>query len=268
MDFSWIIQRIFQSPSFEKCTSAGCYLIRGGGAVSFPIVTLAGLMDGINPCAIGMLILLLGYLIVFAKRPERVIKTGVLYIGTIYITYFVLGLLFFESVSSLNLLGVRFVVNRALGLALLAAAIINIKDFFLYSYTGKQGRWYKRFDKVHLEIPQKSKNFLLKYVEKVSYPGTIILAFFVTLVETPCSLPLYVGTATVLSKAGLSSLQVLMYFMYYNFLFVLPLIVLLVLVWRGKKTVELSEWRHLNTKWMKLGLGLMILLFSFWLLLS
>ena len=89
-----------------------------------------------------------------------------------------------------------------------------------------------------------------------------------TIVETPCSLPLYVGTATVLSKAGLSNLQVLLYFMYYNFLFVLPLIVFLVLVWRGKKTVELSEWRHINTKWMKLGLGVLILLFSFWLLRS
>lgn len=252
----------------EKCTAAGCYLIKSGGIVSFPVVTLAGLMDGINPCAIGMLILLLGYLIVFAKKPERVIKTGVLYIGTIYVTYFVLGLLFYESVASLDFLGVRFVVNRALGLLLLAAAIINIKDFFLYSYTGKQGKLYKALDKVHLEIPQKSKNFLMRYVERVSYPGTVILAFFVTLVETPCSLPLYVGTATVLSKAGLSNLQVLLYFMYYNFLFVLPLIILLVLVWRGKKTVELSEWRHINTKWMKLGLGVLILFFSIWLLRS
>lgn len=250
----------------EKCTSTGCYLMRGGGAVSFPVVTIAGLADGINPCAIGMLILLLGYLIVFAKKPERVVKTGVLYILTIYVTYFVLGLLFYESVASLNFLGARFVVNRILGLLLLAAAVINIKDFFLYSYTGKQGGWYKRLDRIHLEIPQKSKNFLIGYVEKVSYPGTVILAFFVTLVETPCSLPLYVGTATVLSNAGLSNLQVLLYFMYYNFLFVMPLIILLVLVWRGKKIAELSEWRHVNTKWMKLGLGILILFFSIWLL--
>jgi len=83
------------TPTTEKCTSAGCYLIKGGGIVSFPIVTLAGIMDGINPCAIGMLIMLLGYLIVFAKKPERVLKTGVLYIGTIYVTYFILGLLFY-----------------------------------------------------------------------------------------------------------------------------------------------------------------------------
>ena len=261
------LQSMF-TPTTEKCTSAGCYLIKGGGIVSFPIVTLAGIMDGINPCAIGMLIMLLGYLIVFAKKPERVLKTGVLYIGTIYVTYFILGLLFYESVASLDFLGLRFVINRTLGLLLLAAALINIKDFFLYSYTGKQGEWYKRLDKVHLEIPQKSKNFLMKYVEKVSYPGTVVLAFFVTLVETPCSLPLYVGTATVLSKAGLSNLSVLLYFMYYNFLFVLPLIILLVLVFKGKKTVELSEWRHINTKWMKLGLGVLILLFSFWLLRS
>lgn len=252
----------------EKCTSAGCYLIKTGSAVSFSVVTLAGLMDGINPCAIGMLLMLLGYMVVFAKKPERVLKTGVLYIGTIYVTYFILGLLFYESVTTLNFLGARFVVNKTLGILLFAAAVINIKDFFLYSYTGRQGKVYKALDRVHLEIPQKSKNFLMNYVEKVSYPGTVVLAFFVTLVETPCSLPLYVGTATVLSSAGISRLAVLLYFMYYNLLFVMPLIILLVLVWRGKKLAELSEWRHVNTKWMKLGLGVLILLFSIWLLMG
>jgi len=38
----------------------------------------------------------------------------------------------------------------------------------------------------------------------VSLPGTIALGVAVTALETPCSLPLYVGTATILANAGMA----------------------------------------------------------------
>ena len=40
--------------------------------MSFPLVTLAGLSDGINPCAIGMMIMLLGYLVVFHRKEKTI----------------------------------------------------------------------------------------------------------------------------------------------------------------------------------------------------
>jgi len=88
----------------------------------------------------------------------------------------------------------------------------------------------------------------------------------VTVLETPCSLPLYVGTATVLSNSGLAWPIIVAYFLYYNFLFVLPLLVVLFVVWRGKRIVEIKEWEHKAEKWMKLSLGSLLLLMSFWLL--
>ena len=139
-----------------QCTAAGCYLQEHGGLVSFPLVTIAGLVDGVNPCAIGMLLLLLGYLIIFAKRPERVLKTGILYIGAIYLTYLLLGLLFYQSVNFLNFTSFRESFNKILGGLLLAAGTINIKDWFYYRGARKEirGVWGKFWD-FHLEIPQK-----------------------------------------------------------------------------------------------------------------
>ena len=121
---------------------------------------------------------------------------------------------------------------------------------------------------IHLRIPGASKEKLMSLIEKVSIPGVIALGFLVTVLETPCSLPLYVGTATVLSNSGLAWPIVVSYFLYYNFLFVLPLLVVLFVVWRGKKVVEIKEWEHKAEKWMKLSLGSLLLLMSLWLLLG
>lgn len=236
-----------------ECTRIACYLA-GKGALSLPLVTVAGLVDGINPCAIGMMVMLLGYLLVFAKQPERVWKTGALYILTVFATYLVVGLGLYNLVSGLDLSGGARVLNWVVGGVLFAAGVIQFKDFL-----GIEGG-------PHLRIPTASKERLQGLVEKVSYPATIVLAVLVTLLETPCSLPIYVGTATILAQSGMAFPLVVLYFLYYNFLFVLPLILVLVVLWRGKKLIEVKEWEHKAKRWMHLGLAVVLLLMGGWLL--
>jgi len=236
------------------CTSIACYLSSGGGKITFPLITVAGLVDGINPCAIGMILLLLGYIIVFARKPEKILRLGGVYILTVYLTYLAIGLFFYRSVLTLNLTPYRLIFDRILGTVLLFAGLVNIKDYFW------PGKWFS------LEIPQKARPGLLKLVEKVSWPTTVILAVLVTFLETPCSLPIYVGTATILSYSHFAWPIVVAFFAYYNFLFILPLIVILVLVWKGREMVSLKEWEHKAKRFMKLSLGILLTLMSFWLL--
>ncbi len=238
----------------QICTSAGCFLSKNGGLVSLPLVTIAGLVDGINPCAIGMILLLLGYLLVFAKKPEKVLPLGGAYITAIYFTYLVIGLFFFKTVSFLSLHQWSQLFEKVLAAALLLAGLVNIKDFFAPHLP------------FHLEIPQRARGKLFTLVEKVSLPAVVLLAFLVTILETPCSLPIYVGTAAILSQAGLPPFGVLGYFLYYNFLFVLPLIIILVLIWKGKRLVELKEWEHKHKKTLKLSIGLLLVLMAIFLL--
>lgn len=238
------------------CTAIGCYLAEKGGLVSFPLVTIAGIADGINPCAIGMMVMLLGYLIVFAKKPEKVLRIGLTYVATVFVTYLAIGLVFYSLVSQLQSVISLSLVNRAMGIVLGLAALVMLKDVV----------WPD--SPIHLRIPGASKEKLLSLIEKVSIPAVVLLGFLVTVLETPCSLPLYVGTATVLANSGLPWPVVVLYFLYYNFLFVLPLLIVLFLVWRGKKIVELKEWEHKAERWMKLSLGTLLLAMSVWLLFS
>lgn len=236
------------------CHSAGCYLSQYGGKITLPIITAAGIIDGINPCAIGMILLLLGYIVVFAQKPEKILKLGGLYILVVYLTYLAIGLIFYKSVQSLNFTQYRLVFDRIIGLVLLTAGLINLKDFFRPDLP------------IHLEIPANARPKLLGLVEKVSAPATIVLAVLVTLLETPCSLPIYVGTATLLNQASFAFPVVLAYFLYYNLLFVLPLIVILFLVYRGREMVSLKDWEHKAKRWMKLSLGLLLTVMAIWLL--
>ena len=235
------------------CTAVGCYLEQQGGLVSLPLVTIAGLADGINPCAIGMMVMLLGYLLVFGKKPARVWQLGGAYILSVFGTYLVIGLAFYSLVTQIQEIVSVGIVSRMVGMVLGVAGVVMLKDFF-WPESQKQ-----------LRIPGASKERLMKLVEKVSIPATVALGVAVTVLETPCSLPLYVGTATILANSGMALPLVIGYFLYYNLLFVLPLIIVLVLVWQGKRIVEMREWEHKAEKWMKLSLGSLLLLMGGWL---
>jgi len=220
------------------------------------MITVAGLVDGINPCAIGMMVMLLGYLLVFANKPGRVLKTGLLYVASVFVTYLVVGLGLYSFVSQFDLTGGAKILNYVVGGALIIAGLIQLKDFL-----GIEGG-------PHLRIPTASKERLQGLIEKTSYPTTIVLGILVTLLETPCSLPIYVGTATILSSSGMAFPLVVGYFLYYNFLFVLPLLAVLVVMWRGRKLVEMKEWEHKAKRWMHLGLSVVLLAMGAWLVLS
>jgi len=222
--------------------------------VSFPLVTVAGLADGINPCAIGMMVMLLGYLVIFHRKQRRqLVIIGGAYILTVFLTYLVIGLGFYRFISQINLWAAKGVINKIFGTALLLAGLIQLKDVL----------WPE--SPIHLRIPGIAKAKLQKLVEKASLPATVLLAFLVTLFETPCSLPLYVGTANVLAQSGLGLPIVVGYFLYYNLLFVLPLIVILGLVIFGYNIVAMREWEHRAERWMKLTLGILLTGFGVWL---
>ena len=218
---------------------------------TLPVIIVAGLIDGINPCAIGMMILLIGYLIVFAKKKEQVLKIGGVYIVTVFLTYFLIGIVFYKFISVLVALpyyrDVSRIIEYVLGVIIIIAGLINIKDFF----------WYGKG--ISLEIPASQRMKLTKFVQKASVPATLILGVIVTLFELPCSLPLYVGSIGLLYE-NLGRGQVIAYLAVYNLMFVLPLGVIYVLTLLGKRVADLKEWQESRQREMKLGMGIVLVL--------
>jgi len=215
--------------------------------ISFSLTAIAGLLDGLNPCAIGMLVLLLGYILVFAHQPKRMIKNGIAYILTVFISYFLIGALLSHSLYSLLNWPyyqeisqvIKYLIIAALGLA----ALVNIKDFFWY------GKWFS------LGVTKDEAIFLLKYVRKLDWTATIVLALLVVIFELPCSLPLYLGSISVLTQA-FSYWQTMLYLLVYCFMFVVPLIIIFAVLVETKQIYELKEQQEKYNRWMKLLMGI------------
>lgn len=204
-------------------------------------VIVTALVDSINPCAIGVLILLISTLIVLAENKKRMIGTGLLYIATVYITYFLAGiglLLFIQRFNISEPLGV------IVGFLVILLGLMEIKDFFWYG---------KGFS---LGIPQSQIPRMRKWAEKGSIPAVIGLGFLVAAVELPCTGGPYLAITTLLAKDF--SLYAIWLLLLYNFLFVLPLIIIVALAYAGLSIEEVHKWKESKKRWMRLLVGLVM----------
>ncbi|MFA6296814.1 MAG: cytochrome c biogenesis protein CcdA [Patescibacteria group bacterium] len=227
--------------------------------LTLPIVIVAGLIDGINPCAIGLIILLLGYLIIFVhpeekdngKKFKEILKIGGIYIVTVFLTYLLVGIFFYKFIDILVTMpyfgDISLYLKYVLAFFIILAGLINIKDFWWHG----QG--------FSLEVSQKRRWMLTKFVEKASIPSTIILGILVTLFEMPCSLPLYVGSVSIIHD-NLGIVKIVFYLILYNLLFVLPLVAIWVLVLAGRKIAVLKEWQESKLRTLKLIMGITLVI--------
>jgi cytochrome c biogenesis protein CcdA len=215
--------------------------------ISFALIATAGLLDGINPCAIGMLILLLGYLLVFTNEPNRMVKMGLIYIVTVFTTYFLIGVIFSQFVYQLLsqpwYQEASHIIKYLIIAAIWVAALINIKDFFAY------GKWFS------LGVSKGEVPLLLKLIKKVDWHATIMLGIVVTVFELPCSLPLYVGSIAVMTQA-FHYFQTILYLLLYNLMFVTPLIVVFAILVKTHHVFEAKDVQERVNKWMKLSMGI------------
>ena len=80
--------------------------------LTLPIVIGTAIIDSINPCAIGVLILLVATLLQLTHDKKKMLFLGSVYVAVVYITYLLagLGLIWFQGI--LIALGVSIYVGR------------------------------------------------------------------------------------------------------------------------------------------------------------
>ena len=203
----------------------------------------AALVDSINPCAFGVLIFLLAYLSKSVKTAKKMLLYGLIYIAAVFVTYLVAGLLLLPVIRKI---GAFSVVSYYILAGIIAlAGLIEIKDFF----------WYGKGFSLNI-IPGEGKRIKL-YVNKVADSpfAAAGLGVFVALVELPCTGFAYLAVLGLISLSGLTVGNTTL-LLIYNFIFVLPLIIILWLVYKGMSTSKFEEWRQKHKKWMRMAIGL------------
>ena len=212
------------------------------------VVTTA-LIDSINPCAIGVLILLISVMVVYKSRKDMLFY-GMVYIFCVFLTYLLagLGILYFLSVIPLFL---TEYISIAVGMLVVIAGLIEIKDFF----------WYG--EGITLSIPPEKAKKINEMTKKFTLPAMIVLGTFVAGVELPCTGGPYLAILVFFSQNFNFTAFLLLIF--YNIIFVGPLIVILLMVYFGYKIQVLKRWKQTNRIYMRLATGIILILLG-WLL--
>lgn len=217
------------------------------------LVIITALADSVNPCIMSVLALLISQLMLF-KAKKRIKKYSIVYISTIYISYFIIGILLALGLNAVltktsnalnNIIG--FYVILIVSLIVIFAGIVNVKDFFAY---GKG---------ISFSLSKKSKERVIKLIQELSLASIIILGFIITLIEFPCSGIMYAGLISLLILNHISFANIMLILIFYNIIFVLPLILIVYFVLKGSNIDEVDSFRLKYRKWFRLIMGLVLI---------
>jgi len=223
-------------------------------------ITMLALADSVNPCAIAVLtMVLITILTQNPKNRRRVLFAGLAFTAAVYIGYMVYGgiiIQFFKTFAEFLRHNSSYLFD---GLAILAMVIgiLNIRDYFNY----KAGT-------IGTEMPLGMRPKVKKWINKITSPtGAFIIGFIVTLFLLPCTIGPYIIASGLLSQLGF--FNALPWLLYYNLLFVLPMLVITVLVfWGFTRVQDVSGWKERNIKKLHLIAGILLFLVGVGLLLG
>jgi len=217
---------------------------------TFPVITGAAFVDSINPCAIAVLLILLATLLATGNK-KKALKTGAAFILALYLTYFILGI---GLIGVLNLSGFASVFHQFIGILAIIIGIFNIKDFFWYGGGG-----------FAMEIPRAWRPKLKEMLGKATSPiSAFLIGIVVTLFELPCTGGPYMFVLGLLSQ-NMPWVKVIPILLYYNLVFVLPLIILNVLIYFGYSSVEGTQtWKEKNIRILHLVAGIIMVVLGIW----
>jgi cytochrome c biogenesis protein CcdA len=208
------------------------------------LVVGSAAIDSINPCAIGVLILMVSVVLGQGGSSTRLLKVGAAYISAIFVTYLVAGLGLVYFFSAIPIVIAEY-LSIAVGLLVIAAGVLEVKDFFWYG---------KGFS---LQIPTKFANKIHDWsTQNQSVWGVMLLGAFVAAVELPCTGAPYLAIITILRVDF--NLIALSLMVLYNIIFVAPLIIILGMIVSGTKISDVSKWKEESKGTMRLFMGLLL----------
>lgn len=189
-----------------------------------------GLVDGINPCAIYVLVALLGILLHVRSRARVLLFGGTFVVmsGVVYFLFMTAWLGFFLVA------GLSRALTVVLGVALVAMGLVNLKELV----------WFEQGPS--LMVPDKAKPGLFRRMRAIAASQSIflamlgigVLAFVVNLVELGCTLGLPAIYTRLLAARGGARFA---WLALYNVMYVVPLAAIVLVFAIGLRRLALTE---------------------------
>jgi hypothetical protein len=210
----------------------------------------AGLIDGINPCAFTVIVFFMSFLAIQGYHRRELIPIGLAFIFAVFCTYMFIGLGIFNFLYRLKVFWLTTkVINITIGVFSIILGVLAVVDAFIFKRSGETGNLF-------LQLPAPVKAQIHKVIglhyrrgEGGQGPGTpifklivsaFVTGFLVSLLEAVCTGQLYLPTITYMLKNSSYKLQAFGYLLFYNLLFIAPLIGVFILAIAGTTSAQFS----------------------------
>lgn len=217
---------------------------------SLPILTaVIGLLDSFNPCAMWVLLFLIGILLNMNVRKKMWLMGGV-FLGSSALAYFVFLAAWLNIYQFMSY--IRW-INTAIAVIAIGAGLFSFWDFWVSRNGGCDiaGNPTKR-----KLIMEKIKNFAQNESFFVALFGLALVGAGVNMIELLCSAGLPAIYIPILTATAKSSLVYYLYLLVYCFFYILPqLIVFLIAMFTLRQVAVGSR----VTRWFALASGVLMM---------
>jgi cytochrome c biogenesis protein CcdA len=196
------------------------------------LITTAALLDSINPCAFSVLFITLAFLLSLGHSRNKIIKTGLVYVFGIFLTYILIGL---------GVLRVLTFFNIPSGVAKVGAVAI-----ILFGLINLLNKFFPKFP-LKLKLPDASHDRIGKLISKATIPTAFLLGLLVGMFEFPCTGGPYLLVLGLLHDKS-SFLTGFWYLIWYNFVFIFPLLIAIFISTDRVILDKLDKIRRMETK--------------------
>lgn len=225
-----------QLPEEEEAAAGGQNLLTLAGA---------GLLAGLNPCSISMLLMLLSMVV---AEKASVWKNGLLYLTGKYAAYVTIGMAIYTSAANLDGLILQDAGNILNGILVLlfgAAGILYLADAVRV--------FRQEYGKIRTQLPAGLRKWNHGLIRRVgNYSGILKpllilgLGMAISVGEFFCTGQIYMASITYLLKDQVAIVWV--YFLVYVTAMSLPAFLMLIIIQRTRNTELISEFmlRHMG----------------------
>lgn len=215
--------------------------------ITLATVVVAGVVDGINPCAFTVLLLFITALTSTLRVGEhdanrvrvRMLSLGGIYIAAVFLTYLALGV---GLLASMDLFTRQHLPARLGALLAVLFGLWMLKDYFL-----PELGW-------RLQAPGRVGTIARQAAKSATLPALITGGFLIGLCTVPCSGAVYLGVLSLLALQP-TALLGYAYLLLYNVVFILPLVAILIAASSRPTLVRLARWNLHYKDWVRLALG-------------
>ncbi len=219
------------------------------------VVVIAALLDSINPCAYATLIFLVSYLLSMKKDKKIVLASGIAFSFSVFLTYLLVGFGLLQVAQFADsYYTARLILNSIIVLALVYYGALNLHDFIMI----KKNKYNKIKLSLSFESSKKINESILSLGKsKFVVLNSFLIGFVISFLELACTGQEYLPTIIYMKETMPEKAIPLL--LLYNVVFVLPIIFIFILVFKGLTTKSLQKFIFKHSASVKMGFFILMM---------